>query len=74
VVDRAAAQPPGWTRASEVSQGWQTIEESVQLSGWGKKRRVAVLHRLINPNPWPCAARRRPRLQRSIATAVPSKV
>jgi hypothetical protein len=53
----------GWTRASEAS---------LQLSGWSKERRVVVLRRLINPIPWPSAARRRPRPQRSIATAVPS--
>jgi hypothetical protein len=64
----------GWTRASEASQGWQAIDDSLQLSGWSNKRRVVVLRRLINPNPLPSAARRRPRPQRSIAAAVPSRV
>jgi hypothetical protein len=36
-----------WTRATEASRGWQAIEDSLQLSGWSKKRREIVLRRLI---------------------------
>jgi hypothetical protein len=36
-----------WTRASEASQGWQAIEDSIKLSGWSKARRVVVLRRRI---------------------------
>jgi hypothetical protein len=37
----------GWTQASEASQGWQAIEDSIKLSGWSKSRRVVVLRRHI---------------------------
>jgi len=36
-----------WSRASEASQGWQAIEDSIRLSGWSKTRRVVVLRRRI---------------------------
>lgn len=36
-----------WTRATETSQGWQAIEDSIKLSGWSKARRVVVLRRRI---------------------------
>jgi hypothetical protein len=36
-----------WTRATEASCGWQTIEDEVRLSGWSKARRVVVLRRRI---------------------------
>jgi len=36
-----------WTRATEESQGWQAIEDSLKLSGWSKARRVVVLRRRI---------------------------
>ena len=36
-----------WSRASEVTQGWQAIEDSIRLSGWTKTRRVVVLRRRI---------------------------
>jgi len=35
----------GWTRASEASQGWQAIEDTLKLSGWSRARRVVVLRR-----------------------------
>ena len=37
----------GWTQASEASQGWQAIEDSIQLSGWSQARRVVVLRRRV---------------------------
>jgi hypothetical protein len=46
LIERQFARQ-GWTRATEASQGWQAIEDSLQLSGWSKKRRVIVLRRLI---------------------------
>ena len=46
LIERQFARQ-GWTRASEASQGWQAIEDSLQLSGWSKKRRVVVLRRRI---------------------------
>jgi hypothetical protein len=36
-----------WTRATEASQGWQAIEDSIKLSGWSRARRVVVLRRRI---------------------------
>jgi len=36
-----------WTRATEASQGWQAIEDSLKLSGWSRARRVVVLRRRI---------------------------
>ncbi len=36
-----------WTHASEASQGWQAIEDSLKLQGWSKARRVVVLRRRI---------------------------
>jgi hypothetical protein len=36
-----------WTRATETSQGWQAIEDSIKLSGWSKARRVVVPRRRI---------------------------
>ena len=36
-----------WGRASEATQGWQAIEDSIRLSGWSKARRVVVLRRRI---------------------------
>ena len=36
-----------WSRASDASQGWQAIEDSIKLSGWSKARRVVVLRRRI---------------------------
>jgi len=36
-----------WTRATQASQGWQAIEDSLKLSGWSKARRVVVLRRRI---------------------------
>ena len=36
-----------WTRASQVSQGWQAIEDELRLSGWSRARRVVVLRRRI---------------------------
>jgi hypothetical protein len=36
-----------WSRASDASQGWQAIEDSIRLSGWSKARRVVVLRRRI---------------------------
>lgn len=36
-----------WTRASEASQGWQAIEDSLKLIGWSRARRVVVLRRRI---------------------------
>jgi len=36
-----------WTNATEASQGWQAIEDSLKLSGWSKARRVVVLRRRI---------------------------
>jgi hypothetical protein len=40
----------GWGRASEATQGWQAIEDSIRLSGWSKARRVVVLRRRIKQN------------------------
>jgi hypothetical protein len=37
----------GWTKATEASQGWQAIEDSLRLSGWSKARRVVVLRRRV---------------------------
>ena len=37
----------GWTRATELSQGWQAIEDEIKLQGWSRKRRVVVLRRRI---------------------------
>jgi hypothetical protein len=37
----------GWTSATEVSQGWQAIEDELELQGWSRKRRVVVLRRRI---------------------------
>jgi hypothetical protein len=38
----------GWSRASEATQGWQAIEDTLQLSGWSRARRgVVVLRRRI---------------------------
>ncbi len=34
-----------WRGASEATQGWQTIEDEIRLSGWSKARRVVVLRR-----------------------------
>ena len=34
-------------RASEASQGWQAIDDSIKLSGWSPERRVVVLRRRI---------------------------
>ena len=34
-----------WTRASEATQGWQAIEDSIRLAGWSQARRVIVLRR-----------------------------
>jgi len=36
-----------WSRASDASQGWQAIEDSIKLSGWSEARRVVVLRRRI---------------------------
>ena len=36
-----------WNRVSEASQGWQSIEDSIKLSGWNKARRMVVLRRRI---------------------------
>lgn len=36
-----------WGRASQATQGWQAIEDSIRLSGWTKARRVVVLRRRI---------------------------
>lgn len=36
-----------WGRASEATQGWQAIEDSIRLLGWSKARRVVVLRRRI---------------------------
>ena len=36
-----------WSRATEASQGWQAIEDSIKLSGWSRERRVVVLRRRI---------------------------
>ena len=36
-----------WTRATEASQGWQAIEDSLKLIGWSRARRVVVLRRRI---------------------------
>ncbi len=36
-----------WTRATEASQGWQAIEDSLKLVGWSRARRVVVLRRRI---------------------------
>ncbi len=36
-----------WGRASQATQGWQAIEDSIGLSGWSKARRVVVLRRRI---------------------------
>ncbi len=36
-----------WSRATEASQGWQAIEDSIKLSGWSRQRRVVVLRRRI---------------------------
>jgi hypothetical protein len=36
-----------WSRASDASQGWQAIEDSIKLSGWTQARRVVVLRRRI---------------------------
>ena len=36
-----------WTRASQLSQGWQAIEDELRLSGWSRARRVVVLRRRI---------------------------
>jgi hypothetical protein len=36
-----------WGRASQATQGWQAIEDSIRLSGWSKARRVVVLRRRI---------------------------
>ena len=36
-----------WSRATEASQGWQAIEDSLKLSGWSTARRVVVLRRRI---------------------------
>jgi Transposase DDE domain group 1 len=37
----------GWTRATEASQGWQAIEDTIRLSGWTRTRRVVVLRRRL---------------------------
>jgi hypothetical protein len=37
----------GWTRASEATQGWQAIEDTLKLSGWSRARRVVVLRRRL---------------------------
>lgn len=37
----------GWTHATELSQGWQAIEDELKLHGWSRKRRVVVLRRRI---------------------------
>jgi hypothetical protein len=37
----------GWTPATQASQGWQAIEDSLKLSGWSLARRVVVLRRRI---------------------------
>ena len=36
-----------WNRASDATQGWQAIEDSIRLSGWSKARRVVVLRRRV---------------------------
>ena len=36
-----------WTRATELSQGWQATEDELKLQGWSRKRRVVVLRRRI---------------------------
>jgi hypothetical protein len=36
-----------WTHASELSQGWEAIEDELRLSGWSRARRVVVLRRRI---------------------------
>ena len=36
-----------WGHASQATQGWQAIEDSIRLSGWSKARRVVVLRRRI---------------------------
>ena len=36
-----------WSHARHASQGWQSIEDNIRLSGWSKSRRVVVLRRRI---------------------------
>ena len=36
-----------WTRATQASQGWQAIEDSLKLVGWSKAGRVVVLRRRV---------------------------
>ena len=34
-----------WSKATEMSQGYEAIEDSLQLSGWSRARRVVMLRR-----------------------------
>ena len=45
-----------WSRATDASQGWQAIEDSIKLSGWSRERRVVVLRRRIKNDVALCAA------------------
>ena len=36
-----------WTRATQASQGWQAIEDSLKLVGWSKAGRVVALRRRV---------------------------
>jgi len=36
-----------WSAATEAAQGWQAIEDRLQLSGWSRERRVVVLRRRL---------------------------
>jgi hypothetical protein len=36
-----------WTQATALTQGWQAIEDELQLSGWRRARRVVVLRRRL---------------------------
>lgn len=42
LIERLARRED-WTHATEASQGWQAIEDSLKLSGWTQVRRVVVL-------------------------------
>ena len=46
LIERSFARED-WTRATEMSQGWQAIEDSIKLHGWSRARRVVVLRRRL---------------------------
>jgi hypothetical protein len=36
-----------WTQPGPIDQGWSAVEDTLQLTGWDKKRRVVILRRAI---------------------------